>query len=283
MVGDRGERAVRREIRRLLGDRHLRMTPIDLVNLLSGRFPDRAKKRFHSTVRRMVAQGELVYTHHFNSTHIELGGNGTMRISDRLALRTAAAGRPRPSSSLALTLLSGCTFGRGDHPTTRLSLQALDWIFRQSATTAPPKKRSALDIGTGTGVLAMAATLLGVDTAVGVDIDRLACWEAMKNVRVNDLVGRVHIVAGDLQALRPVLFDMILANLRPPTLIGIMASMAQRTIKAGYWVLSGFRPEERSAILARLPNGFHPVWFDENRNWASIVVRNAQEMSRRTI
>ena len=52
-----------------------------------------------------------------------------------------------------------------------------------------------LDIGTGTGVLAMAAALLGLGLSVGIDIDRLACREAMENIRNNGLLGKVHIVA----------------------------------------------------------------------------------------
>lgn len=275
-IGGFDSDAVVRQTLELLGDRHLRMTPTDLVSALLERFPDLNRKSLHAAIREMVVQGALIYTHHFNSTHIELGNRGAIRISERLSLNTSTAPQTNSPSHLTLTIRSGAAFGRGDHPTTRLSLQAIDWISERSITNDKclQEKGRALDIGTGTGVLAMAASLLGLGAAVGIDIDRVACCEAIENVRINGLVGKVFIVAGEMASLGPAPFDTIMANLRPPTLVGMIAAMAERTNRRGHWVLSGFRPEERRAVQERLPTGFHPVWSEENRNWCAIVVHN---------
>ena len=267
---------VKQHIRQLLCETHLRMTPTDLVTALSVHFPEMDRKRFRTTIRTMVSQGILAYTHHFSSTHIEMASGGAMAVSERLSLNAPITKTDNPSKCLNLMIQSGSAFGRGDHPTTLLSLKAIAWIAKQWENSSGTRGTRTLDIGTGTGVLAMAAVLLGSGKSVGLDIDRLACREAMHNIRVNGLQGKVHIVAGGLDALGPVSFDMIMANLRPPTLVGLMAVMARKTVQNGYWVLSGFRPEEQGDVLAQLPSCFHPVWTRNNRNWSAIAVRHVK-------
>lgn len=274
--GDTAFDPVKQHILYLLGEKHLRLTPIDLIGALAARFTDLGRTHFRTTIRIMVAQGELTYSHHFSSTHIELCSSGTIRISDRLSLGNSAVHHGSVSSSMNLRVNSGSAFGRGDHPTTLLSLKAIDWISSRGGADGIAKGARALDVGTGTGVLAMAAALLGFEAVVGIDIDRLACHEAKENVRINGLPGKVHIVAGGLEVLGTVSFDLIMANLRPPTLVKIMGMMAKKTNRDGHWVLSGFRPEEAKAVLERLPFGFRPVWSKNNRNWSAIAVQYDQ-------
>ncbi len=274
--GDTASDPVREHILQLLGETQLRMTPIDLMRALAKRFPGMDRRAFLATIRKLVALGSLTYSHHFSSTHIELGSSGIISISERLSLNTTIGQHGPTTSPACLSVQSGSAFGRGDHPTTVLSLRAIDWIAGQRRSENPSREVTALDIGTGTGVLAMAAALLGAGRVVGIDIDRLACHEAMNNVRSNGLVGKVHIVAGSLDVLGLMSFDTIMANLRPPTLFGLLPKMAMRTRANGYWILSGFRPGESEAVLERLPGGFRKVWCQENRNWSAVAVRYVQ-------
>ena len=267
---------VREYILQLLGETNLRMTPTDLMGALAGQFPGLDRKILRTTVRKMVTLGLLIYSHHFSSTHIELGSSGIIPISARLSLGTTIDQGARNPSPKHLKVQSGSAFGRGDHPTTILSLYAIDWISTQRRSKDPTRNIKTLDIGTGTGVLAMAAELLGLGPVVAIDIDPLACHEAMSNVRINGLAGRVHIVSGSLELLGPAPFDTIMANLRPPTLVGLIPAMAMRTDANGYWVLSGFRPGEGEAVLEHLPVGFRKVWSRENRNWSAVAIQRVK-------
>lgn len=271
--GDTASDLVKHHILQLLCETHLRMTPTDLVAALSVSFPEMDRKRLRTMIGTMVSQGTLAYTHHFSSTHIEMASSGAIAISKRLSLNAPVAQKDSPSECHNLMVQCGSAFGRGDHPTTLLSLKAIDWVLKQTEKSCGTRGMRSLDIGTGTGVLAMAAALLGAGLSVGVDIDQLACREAMENIRINGLIGKVHVVAGGLEVLGSVSFDMITANLRPPTLVGLMEVMARKTVGNGYWVLSGFRPEEQGDVLAQLPINFRPVWTKKNRNWSAIAVQ----------
>jgi ribosomal protein L11 methylase PrmA len=172
----------------------------------------------------------------------------------------------------AVTLTDGAAFGQGDHPTTQLAIEAMEWVtdhFQNNSSSAIP---AVLDIGTGTGILAMVAVRLGLGVAIAIDLDQLACCEAMRNVHCNGLSMRVHVVAGELAAIRPLSFKLILANLRPPTLVRLMPDMVRYTGPAGCWVLTGFRPEEKARLFSRLPMGFEEVWGTENRGWGAAAI-----------
>lgn len=257
----------------LLSDVHLRMTPSDLVRTLANHFPGVDRRVFRTCIQEMVNAGTLTYSHHFSSSHIELGSGGQRPVSTRLSLEPVFYPRRQKPALLNLSIQNGSAFGRGDHPTTRLALEAIDWVSGRCLTDTHAAIPVVLDIGTGTGVLAMAAALLGMGPAIGIDIDLPACCEAVENVRSNGLVGIVHIVAGDLNAIKQIPFGLILANLRPPTLVRLIPMMVQRTMENGYWVVTGCRPDETEGVLCRLPPSFRQVWSRNNRNWAAVVVQ----------
>lgn len=135
----------------------------------------------------------------------------------------------------------GRAFGTGTHETTRLCLRALETIY---AAGAPAR---VLDAGTGTGILAVAAALLGARLVVGVENDRDALLSAREHAQLNGVALR--LVLGDGGApFRPVAFDLVLANLTAPLLRERCGEISRLVRPGGTLVLSGILAEEADAV-----------------------------------
>jgi ribosomal protein L11 methyltransferase len=261
--------------RSLLSREHLRLTPSELIRLLRLHLPGVDSALAKQVIRQMVDAQELLYTSHFSISHLELNRLGVTQVSDRIALRSAAASPISKSKIIEIVLSSGAAFGKGDHPTTRLALRGLDRIvhhLRPDRGRKNDRAYTALDVGTGSGVLAMAAVMLGACRAIGLDTDPVACYEAQANLRINELHGRLAIVAGSLDAVKRGQFDLVMANLRPPTLCALMPQLEDISSVSSFWVLSGFRPSETGALVACLPDGFSVLWDETEQDWAVLGV-----------
>ena len=132
----------------------------------------------------------------------------------------------------ALRMADGLAFGTGLHPTTALCLEALEDLLD---VVTPPR---ALDVGTGSGILALAALQRGVSRAVGIDIDADALQVAAENVRVNDVAGRLSLVCGGPDVVRGV-WPLVVANIRAAELMELAPTLVRRMASGGRLVLSG--------------------------------------------
>ena len=145
-------------------------------------------------------------------------------------------------------------FGTGHHATTRLCLQALQAL--------PLDERFVLDVGTGSGVLAIAARLLGARSAIGIDNDPDAIAAARDNLVLNPGLDSVAFVIADLTAYLTALADprtpspdVIVANLTGALLVRTAPLLGERVRPDGHLILSGLLDEERDAVAAAFPNG----------------------------
>ncbi|HSA20589.1 MAG TPA: 50S ribosomal protein L11 methyltransferase, partial [Myxococcota bacterium] len=111
-----------------------------------------------------------------------------------------------PSAPWALRIDPGLAFGTGLHPTTRLCLLGLDRLLAQG------RAASVLDVGCGTGILALGAARAGVPRVLAVDNDPEACRVALENLVLNGLTGRVEVRAGEIHAVEG-RFAVVLANI----------------------------------------------------------------------
>ena len=140
-----------------------------------------------------------------------------------------------------LFLHPALAFGFGDHPTTRLAARE---IARLCAESVP---RSVLDIGTGTGVLALLAARRGVSDVVGLDVDPVAIRVARRNARSNRLSARCHFEMGDASSVRR-RFELVVANLELRTLLPLVP-VATRLVRAGgTLVVTGFLSAHRQDV-----------------------------------
>lgn len=140
-------------------------------------------------------------------------------------------------------------FGSGFHPTTRLCLTGL----LQSLATPEIAIHSALDLGCGTGLLAIAAAKRGIQHVTAMDHNRLACQVAQANAALNGVASRVRVEQVDLRVNPPPAagHDLVMANLYK----GLMAELFQRESfwQARYYILSGFIPAMEEELLQMLP------------------------------
>jgi ribosomal protein L11 methyltransferase len=130
-----------------------------------------------------------------------------------------------------------------------------------------------LDIGTGSGILAIAAVGLGVKKGLGLDIDPCAIAEARDNIALNHLQDRLVISDRKINAIDQI-FSMVIANLRYPSLKNFYPQISKLTDPNGWAVLSGFRPHERDDLMALYTaEYFKCIWTADEIDWAAAVLK----------
>ena len=166
-------------------------------------------------------------------------------VADLLVVRPESVSRPLGSGVHELVIDPGQAFGTGGHASTRLALEAL-------AALLPGREPGfrVLDVGTGTGILALAALRLGAGRAVGFDIDPIAPPEALRWARRNGLAGQFVSFAGSFACLAPGCFEVVVANLLSHEMLPLADNLASRLSRDGRLVLSGLLRSEQPAIEA---------------------------------
>ena len=172
-------------------------------------------------------------------------GLAPIDVSPRLRIRTSFETSSPASGQAELVIDPGQAFGTGGHESTALALRATDALYEAGDGPA-----DVLDVGTGTGVLALAARRLGAHHAVGFDLDPLAAPAAMENAATNRIAG-VSWFTGSVEALAPAAaFDAILANLLRRELEPLFPGLAGRLKPGGRLVLSGLLDRDAPRVDA---------------------------------
>jgi ribosomal protein L11 methyltransferase len=210
--------------------------------------PEASRRQIRAAITGLVAEGRLHYTHRYGLSQLERSYTQLRRISDRIWLAPVEYDQSPPPGAVVIKLAAGASFGGGDHPTTRLALQALELAVARLSCLTDISGCAALDIGTGSGVLALAAVALGIKSAIALDLDPVACHEATANVHNNGFMNQVTVSDQPLPDIIHPPFELVLANLRPPTLRVLFGPMRRFTSGKGLWVLSGFRPAEMPSL-----------------------------------
>jgi ribosomal protein L11 methyltransferase len=167
----------------------------------------------------------------------------------------------------ALRLVDAAAFGTGLHPTTALCLEALDEAVR----IVPPD--AVLDVGTGSGVLALAALMLGVPRALAIDIDDEALRAAAENARINALDGRLQLTRGGPETVRGT-WPLVLANVLAAPLIEMAPALVQRVGHQGQLVLSGIVSSlEQDVDQAYRRVGMRRVRVKSRAGWVALVLQ----------
>jgi ribosomal protein L11 methyltransferase len=244
-----------------------KVTPVSLENQIAKQFNVK-KKNIREILKELTGKGELVYTYHFGSSYLEKSFNRPVRISDRVVLKPANVSYKHTHGDVVIALEHGVSFGTGEHPTTRLSIRGIEALAATTSLFSQQKETLMLDIGTGSGVLALTALKFGISHALAIDIDPCARDEARKNAHINNLEKRFEIYDADPAALKPPV-DLVTANLRFPTLINLSMIIDRLCEPMGCTVFSGVREDEfyeLSEVYGKL--GFICHWKSFDHGWA---------------
>ncbi len=171
----------------------------------------------------------------------------------------------RREGRINLIIDPGMAFGTGHHETTRSCLILMEKFFDKQA------HERFLDVGTGTGILAIAASKLGYKEILAVDTDPLAVEAARRNISHNDVAG-IEVREGGITCA-PEGFDFITANLFSVLLITLAPEISARLNRAGIAVLAGMLSgQEQEVIDAMEGAGLHPVEKLADGKWVSLAV-----------
>ena len=225
-------------------------------------------------LKTLISEQELTYQDLYGSTYVDISFSKPVRVSHCFYL-TPPDTDPNPGSGqIYIHLLPGISFGSGHHPTTRLCLKAIDHLFFGSGTRKPDTASSCADIGTGSGVLAIALCLSGMPLCRAWDIDPNAVSESLKNIEANRLSSRIHVMEGPMPTCKDE-FSLICANLRFPTLKTLSVLIRSSLKSGGLLVLSGIREWERDDLISHYSGqGFAPVWQADEKAWSAVILKD---------
>jgi len=167
----------------------------------------------------------------------------------------------------ALRLTDSNAFGTGHHPTTALCVEALE----ESLTIAVPD--SILDVGTGSGVLALAALMMGVPRAVGLDIDADALNIAAEHARLNNMADRLHLVLGGPDIVDGT-WPLVVANVLAAPLIEMAPVLIRRVGTHGRLILSGIPWSLESEVRQTYQRfGMRHIRSETRAGWTVLVAQ----------
>ena len=200
-----------------------------------------------------------------------------MRIGQRVLLSPAWEEPDERPGDVVVRLEPGMAFGTGMHPTTRLCVAALEeWVRPGEAL---------LDIGTGSGVLAITAAKLGARPVWATDIDPLAISAALGNAQRNGIAlapDALHIRHGSVPAGQVRAFPLIVANILAEILVGLMdgaydnAPLAEPLAAGGHLILAGILEDKIGLVLAGAArHGLREVERRQEGDWVALVVQSA--------
>lgn len=186
------------------------------------------------------------------------------RIGERIVVKPGWEEYEPEEGDLVIEMDPGMAFGSGLHETTSMCIKALEKYTREGA--------KVLDVGSGTGILAMAAMMLGAENALGIDIDDEAVRVGAENVARNGLEDRVSVRKGDLMAGVDYDADIIVANLMADLVIKLAPAAAAQLKSGGIFITSGILDIKEEAVTEAVSQaGFDIIEVLADGEWRAVV------------
>lgn len=189
----------------------------------------------------------------------------TQRVGEHLVIKpTWESYIPQPGD-VVLELDPGMAFGTGDHETTRLCLEQLEKLMRPGSVV--------YDIGTGSGILALAAAKLGAAKVIACDLDPVAVSVARGNIAHMGLDERISVQDGSIDSIKGQA-DLIIANIIADVILEILPIVVDRLAKGGYFIAGGIIRERRDEIADALKTCDLTLAVEAKEgDWVSLVSR----------
>jgi ribosomal protein L11 methyltransferase len=233
---------------------------------LARAFPPRVLLRCEARAGERVDWVER-FREHFKPLAI---GRSFLVVPPWLSPRSAEVRRVAPDARRRHCLIidPGPAFGTGQHATTTLCLEALELLARYGRLSG-----RVLDVGAGSGILAMGAVLLGARSALGIENDPVAVAWGRRTVKQNALGRQVHLSGRVISALRGQ-FPVIVANIRTAVLLELMPAIVPRLCADGTLILSGIMaPEAADMVAGVIRSGLRVEQQRAKGEWVALVAR----------
>ena len=206
------------------------------------------------------------------------------RVGERIVVRPSWESYDARPGDLVIEMDPGMAFGSGLHETTSMCIRALEKILAGGSESGRPQTADAeedgcrgmkiLDVGTGTGILAIAGVLLGADEALGIDIDPDAVRVAGENIEKNGLSDKITAQYGDLTEGVDYKADIVVANLMADLVMRLSPAAAGHLAKGGWYVTSGILDIKEDIVSEAIREaGFAIEEVLHDGEWCAVVAR----------
>jgi len=176
-----------------------------------------------------------------------------------------------PTDRRVVRIDPGMSFGTGHHATTRMCLEALEAFMDEWDSVPGPR---VLDVGTGTGILGIAAAVLGAECVVACDTDPEACAAAARNLDENNVRDRIRLLHGGVEVLTGERqFDLVVANLDTTTFCPLVKTLLSLLAPHGRLVVSGILVEEEETLTGAVAaSGLRVISGSSDGEWLCVVL-----------
>ena len=192
----------------------------------------------------------------------------TTKISERFVVKPTWRDYEKNSDELVIELDPGRAFGTGTHPTTYLCIRLMEKYIENSHTV--------IDVGTGSGILMVAANKLGAKEIWGVDIDADACEVAKENLILNGITDEnTKVLVGNLlNVVENKTFDVVVANILADVILMLLKDISKVIKKDGILILSGIIEDKKNLVInACEKEGLELVEVQEDKEWVALSLR----------
>lgn len=192
------------------------------------------------------------------------------RIGARVVVKPTWREHRAEPGEVVVEMDPGMAFGTGQHPTTRMCVEACEKLVREGTRV--------LDVGTGSGILSLAAAMLGAASVVAVEVDPVAVEVARKNVSLNGLEDRIRVYQGSLELIGeegiPTGFDLVLANIIANVIIDLARGLHDVLAPEGRLVASGIIADREQDVRdALVASGLEVEEVVAEGDWRTMVCR----------
>ncbi len=188
-----------------------------------------------------------------------------MPVGEKILIRPSWREDYDPQGRVVLNIDPGLAFGTGNHETTRLCLEAIERHLHQGD--------AVLDVGCGSGILSIAALLLGAESAVGVDIDRTAVRTAVENAEINKVANRFTGICGDLTEKVSGKYNMVVANIVADAIMFLSKGVKEFMNPDTVYIMSGIIDTRGDEVANAISCDFEIIERYEDKGWVCLVAK----------
>lgn len=189
------------------------------------------------------------------------------KVTERIVIKPTWEEYTSTADEVVIEIDPGMAFGTGTHPTTSLCIKLLERFIE-------PEEDMILDVGCGSGILAIAAALLGAKGVLAVDIDPIAVTVSKENVELNHLSAKVRVIEGDLTKGLKERADIVVANLMADLVMILSKDVPAHLKGKNIYISSGILIEKQEQVVAAIEEcGFHILEILEEGEWCAIAAQ----------